>query len=119
MWVVGDKMAIHRNPGLTVAVALVVLGAIFGMTPGKAGPSKTALAQSLSATPYPNRAFLPFVCSAPPPTPVPATVRQEIISIPAYPYDSYLHDVYSASFNMAYKKMDWEAYDRAPKPVAD
>lgn len=67
-------------------------------------------------------------CSASPPMPIvtptrmPApsisdgiSVREETITLDAYPYDSFWRDAYDATYNIAYKQFDQFAYRAAPR----
>jgi uncharacterized protein (DUF362 family) len=55
----------------------------------------------------------------PTPTPLPATLTVSNITIPSYPYADYLQDEYNSTYNMTFKRLDWGAYDGAPKTVTE
>jgi hypothetical protein len=52
-------------------------------------------------------------------TPVPATIHEEPVIIPAYPYEPHLNDVYTALHNMTFKRLSWSAYNKADKALID
>ena len=53
----------------------------------------------------------------PTPTPLPATLTVSSITIPSYPYQDYLQDEYNSTYHIAFKRLDWGAYDAAPKTL--
>ncbi|HID62419.1 MAG TPA: DUF5107 domain-containing protein, partial [Anaerolineae bacterium] len=55
----------------------------------------------------------------PTPTTNPATLTVSSITIPSYPYEDYLQDEYNSTYNMTFKRLDWGAYDGAPKTVTE
>ena len=43
-----------------------------------------------------------------------ATVREELVVIPSHLYEAFLYDVYTPTLQTTFKKLAWNAYDRAP-----
>ncbi|MCX7683425.1 MAG: DUF5107 domain-containing protein [Anaerolineae bacterium] len=59
----------------------------------------------------------PPVSTHPPPV-APVSFRVTSISIPTYPYSNYLIPVYSPTYNMTYRRLDWGAYRNSnPRPA--
>ncbi len=81
--------------------------------------------------PSPTPSVAPIVATSTPaatatPSPVPTspvdgaakgTITVQELSIPTYPYDRFLQDALDAASGIAYKKLDWSAYDASsPRP---
>jgi len=54
----------------------------------------------------------------PAPAPGTASLLTATVTIPTYPYQDYLTSVYTPTYNMTYKTLDWDEYNNAnPMPV--
>ena len=47
------------------------------------------------------------------------SIREEPINIPSYPYEAYLHDVYTPTLRTTFTKLDWDAYEQSTLPLAN
>ncbi|MGQ9626846.1 MAG: DUF5107 domain-containing protein [Anaerolineae bacterium] len=46
-----------------------------------------------------------------------ATISVGSIAIPSYPYHDYLVDGFNPTYNLTFKRLDWNRYDSAPKTL--
>jgi hypothetical protein len=77
-------------------------------TPAPTEPATATPRPSATPTPVPSR------------TPAPAvTVREAQLTVATYPYASFLREVRSPAYNLAYPVLDWNAYGASnPQPQA-
>ena len=57
--------------------------------------------------------------AAPAVTPPAPSIREESIIIPAYPYEAYLHDVYTPTLRTTFRALDWDAYVQSSPQTVD
>ncbi len=71
-----------------------------------------------SPTPLPPTSTAPPPAATPPSSPAAVTVRQGQVTIPTYPYASFLKQAWNQTFNMPYSVLERAAYDASnPAPA--
>jgi len=92
-------------------IALVVLcGALWGASAWRAALAQNppvTVPSTMSGVPRPSPAFVP----PPPAASTGAVVRCEPVTIPSYPFQSYLYQSHNCYFNMAFKRLNWRGYE--------
>ena len=120
-------MNTHSSLFLTISAFFILLfGVQVGARSGQAWHRDTLLPQN-NALDNQERlsgdsemlSYLLIVSEQATSTPVPATIHEEPVVIPAYPYEPHLNDVYTALHNMTFKRLNWSAYDKADKTLID